>query len=169
MQVREATPDDAAAIAVVHVDAWQWGYRGLLSQAEIDRHDVTERTKRWRELLPVSDGDRHRTLVAEDAQGLCGFVYIGPARDADAVGAGEVYALYVAERVAGRGVGHALLTAAHTALARLGFGSAVLWVLGANARARAFYVRQGWAADGTEKREHDHCGAELQVRYRRAV
>lgn len=52
----------------------------------------------------------------------------------------RIHALYVAPRWRRRGIGRALLTEAKGAVATL-----ELWVLVANAPARAFYERQGFA------------------------
>jgi RimJ/RimL family protein N-acetyltransferase len=45
----------------------------------------------------------------------------------------------------------------------------VLWVLEANERARSFYEKCGWIADGAEKRDAHRCGAQPQLRYRRTL
>jgi hypothetical protein len=36
LSVRAATPDDAAAVAGVHVRSWQAAYRGLIADAYLD-------------------------------------------------------------------------------------------------------------------------------------
>jgi len=165
-RVRAARADDARAIAEVQVEGWRWGYRGLLPQAELDALDVREREGKWAEWLGPSAPPGHFVFVAEDDAGCSGFVSAGVARDDGAAGAAEVFALYLAERAAGRGVGHALLERAHEELASRGHAEVFLWVLGSNARARAFYERHGYAPDGAEKREEKRCGAEVQVRLR---
>ena len=54
----------------------------------------------------------------------------------------ELYSLYTLNRTYGTGLGAALLTAA------LGDSPAYLWVLTANPRARTFYGKPGFRADG---------------------
>lgn len=66
-----------------------------------------------------------------DESGVAGFI----ARDGD-----RIHALYVHPRARGRGVGSALLNDAKAAHHRL-----ELWVLQANAAARAFYAAHGFA------------------------
>ena len=63
----------------------------------------------------------------------------------------------------GAGHGSALHEAAMDHLAKEGFGEAVLWVLEGNERARRFYERRGWRADGARG---DFWGA-TRVRLRR--
>ena len=111
------------------------------------------------------DRPRGAVLVAERDGEVVGFANVGPAEDP--AGAGELYALNVDPAHWGTGAGRALLQAAQAELARLGFGELVLWVLPANARARRFYERAGWAGDGTE-RTVDALGVTVpEVRYRR--
>ncbi len=64
------------------------------------------------------------------------------------------------------GVGSALLGAGEGTLAdELGFAEAVLWVLEANAPARAFYEHKGWRLDDGRR----DTGWGPTVRYRRAL
>ena len=169
MTVRAANVEDAAGIAAVHVESWRWSYKGLLPQKELDALDVEARTRSWRTQLAAVGSEPRRTLVATDEVGICVFAAVGPCRDHDARGEGELYAIYLALRAAGRGIGHALLEEAHAALRTLGFREVTLWVLRNNARAIAFYVREGYAPDGESKVEDDRCGGEPQLRYRRAL
>lgn len=72
-----------------------------------------------------------------------------PARDPDVgPGVAEVAALYVHPERWRTGTGAALLADARRLAAAHGAGATVLWVLTGNAPARAFYARQGFAADG---------------------
>jgi ribosomal protein S18 acetylase RimI-like enzyme len=61
---------------------------------------------------------------------------------------GEVYSLYAHPDAWSTGAGAALLSAARERLRACGRAEAVLWVLEANARARAFYERQGLRPTG---------------------
>lgn len=80
-------------------------------------------------------------------------------------GTGELYAIYVAEGVAGTGVGRDLLLRSTTALGEEGFERATLWVLETNQRARRFYEREGWAWDGTTSTHLVECSNLPIVRY----
>jgi ribosomal protein S18 acetylase RimI-like enzyme len=87
---------------------------------------------------------------------IIGFVTFGPSRDRDAVGLGEIYALYVDPGRYEAGVGRALMVHARRRLKEQGFGAAVLWVLQGNERAASFYEREGWAADGAVREEEPY-------------
>jgi GNAT superfamily N-acetyltransferase len=149
--IRAARPEDARAIAEVHVEGWRWAYRGLVPDPYLDGLDVGDRERMWAEGL-ARPPDRWACFVADDGDRVVGFVRCGPPQDAGAGAppdAGEVYAIYVRRQVQGTGVGHALFGRAEGWLAGHGFGTGVLWVLEANDRARHFYERAGWSWDGT--------------------
>jgi ribosomal protein S18 acetylase RimI-like enzyme len=144
--IRRGLPDDAEALAHLHVDVWDDAYTGLVPQGILDerREKVAERAERWREIL----GQTEPTWLAEDAEGLVGFSGSGPGRDNDVDIECELYALYVRASYYGTGVGYALFEQA------VGDRAAYLWVLADNERAIRFYERQGFRLDGTED-EHD--------------
>jgi ribosomal protein S18 acetylase RimI-like enzyme len=167
--VREAAVADAAAVARVHLAAWRAAYRGLVPDAFLDSLNLGERTARWREQLT----DRPRgqvTHVAEADGEIIGFVAGGACRDDDArAGDGELYAIYVDPGNWRRGVGGSLESACLGALRERGFAEVRLWVLEANAAARAFYERSGWAADGArDAHPFGEQGLPI-VRYRRPL
>lgn len=148
MTVREAAVGDVARIAEIHVASWRAAYAGILPADRLASLDVDE-IRRWREWrLADRLAPRSVTLVVEEGGRPVGFADLGPARDDDAPKAGEVYAIYLDPAAWGRGLGAALLRSSEQALTSLGFESAVLWVVEANARARAFYEAMGWLPDG---------------------
>ena len=167
--VRAAVPADAEAIAHVHVASWRSAYRGLLPHAYLAELTVDQRAPRWRQRLRRV-GPREHVLVATCDAGLVGFASAGPTRDRDRDDrlTGELYAIYLLEEEWGRGAGRALHEAAVTALREAGFRDATLWVLGPNDRARRFYERNGWAADGSTKLE-SYGAPVTEVRYRREL
>jgi RimJ/RimL family protein N-acetyltransferase len=166
--VRPAEPSDAHELAVVHVRAWQAAYQGLISQQYLDNLDVVERTAAWGRGLGDA-GSGVRVLVAEVDGRVVGFVNFGRARDVESEADGEVYAINVHPDHWQVGAGSALLTAAQRGLADLGYRRAVLWVLPGNTRARRFYQRFGWAAEGVD-RTRDVQGATVpEVRYGRPL
>ena len=165
-RVRPASPADASELARVYVESWRWAYPGLLPQRYLDRLSPEQHAQNW--AVVIETERRAITWVAHDEQGCCGLASAGPARSG-AAGVGEVYTLYVSGRAAGRGVGRLLLAYAVAQLKATLHGSAILWVLEDNERARRFYEREGWAHDGARAREKI-AGREVQLmRYRRAL
>jgi ribosomal protein S18 acetylase RimI-like enzyme len=145
--VRAARPDDAQAIAEVHVATWREAYAGLLPDELLAGLDVAEWAGRWRDRLSAPP-DGMFTLVFEADGHVRGFVSGGPSRDG--FPGGEVHAIYLDPRCQGRGTGRQMLEAATRLLADAGFAAASLWVVSGNHAARGFYEAQGWRRDGTE-------------------
>lgn len=167
MRIRPATPDDAPAIAAVHVASWQGAYRGQLPDEVLDGLDVERRTAGWREFLT---GEGQFTLVSEDDGRITGFAHGNAAREDNPDGkTGEVFAIYARPDAWGTGAGRELMTAAVEWLREAGYRDAVLWVLDGNARARRFYELAGWAPDGTTKDDVVAGVPVTEVRYRRAL
>ncbi|WP_301530818.1 GNAT family N-acetyltransferase, partial [Corynebacterium variabile] len=83
--------------------------------------------------------------------GIVAWASGGPGRDDDAPVDRELEGIYSPARVHGSGVGQLLLDAV------IADSPAYLWVLDGNARAEAFYRRNGFRRDGAE-REHAVAG-----------
>jgi GNAT superfamily N-acetyltransferase len=145
--VRDATLADAAAISAVEVASWNAAYRGLLPDSYLDRVSESEGTLRWRRAISLAEERRRPILVAADAGGiLAGYAVAGADPDDGAMGL--LFLLYTAPAAWGTGAGSLLMEAALQRLRDMRFSEARLWVLEANARARAFYHREGWRPDG---------------------
>ncbi len=165
--VRQAEPQDAEAVAGVHVRSWQAAYRGLLPDDYLDGLRPSDRAARYTFGRKGPEAPETLVLVADGL--ISGFATLGPSRDGDAAAAGELYALYLDPRAWGRGMGRTLMAAARARLHGRGFAVGILWVLTGNHRARRFYCADGWQPDG-----HARCaqvwGASVdEVRYRRPL
>lgn len=169
LSVRRASPDDAAQIAAVHVASWRSAYSAQMPTEALDALSVDDRAVAWRTalMLPTSD----TTFVAEADGDIAGFATVGlPQHAGDRLpGWAEVLTIYVADDVAGRGIGRALMRAAEAEMARNGAATGILWVLDTNEAAYRFYESVGWTADA-ETRPHIVGGVELTVvRFRKEL
>lgn len=141
-QIREATVNDAGAIARVHVSAWRENYRGLVPDTVLNGLSPERRAVEWAERLKPDHDET--VLVAEDDGGrIVGFGACGPQRPDGLPYEGEFYALYVLRQAQGRGFGRRLMRAMSARLAESGHGTATLWVLRENLAARQFYATIG--------------------------
>lgn len=166
--IRPAEHDDALGIAEVHVESWRATYQGLVPQPLLDAMSVDRRADAWRQWIASTEG---QTLIAtDDARGeVIGFINVGHSRDDDAQpDVGELRAIYLRPAWWGAGIGRQLHDAGLKLLWRE-FSAATLWVLDTNARARAFYERHGWLADGATKEEDRGDAVLSEVRYRIAL
>ncbi|MGW0119441.1 N-acetyltransferase family protein [Streptomyces sp. NPDC003327] len=168
MTIRDAVPEDAEALAAVHVRSWQAAYRELLPPAYLEALDVEERAARWRARLEAADGPT--VLLATGSGGRpVGFAAVRPWPDEEFGPAttAELAALYTLPSVWGTGVGRRLTEAVVERVAASGFHSVALWVLAGNERARRFYEGAGWRADGTVVQEETGGVVLDELRYRR--
>jgi len=167
--VRNANFEDCAAIAALHVRAWQAVYRGHMPDEFLDRLDIGERTKMWRKLNVASN---RVLLVMDDGDGtISGFCDLIPSRDGDAKPTtGEISAIYVSPKKWGQGIGQELLSVAAGRAREKGFSEVTLWVLHANQRARKFYEKFGFVLDGSEKEDNRWIDFVIrEVRYRKPL
>jgi GNAT superfamily N-acetyltransferase len=149
MLLRPAEPQDAMAVAGVHVRSWQAAYRTLLPDDYLDRLRPEDRASAYD--FATVDPYKPKTVVAVEEGLIRGFATTAPSRDTDLADHGELFALYVDPAHWGRGLGMALVAVARARLSELGFRNALLWVLQGNVRAERFYQLDRWAPDGKAK------------------
>lgn len=166
MELRDAGPADAPAIAVVVVRSWRAAYRGLLPDDVLAGLSVDARERQWSETLTARP-PHTRVVVAARADAIVGFAATGPplvADDRDDPTLGDLYALYLDPGVWRRGIGTRLHAAALDRLRSCGFTHAGLWVLDTNDRAVGFYLARGWTDPGRIRTDHGPGGTELRER-----
>ncbi len=166
--VAPASPEDAPAIARIHVDAWRAAYDGIVPASFLAGLSVERREATWRASIARGVPE---VLVAREAAGVIGWIAFGACRDADAAEKqGEVHAIYLDPSHWAQGVGRLLWQAARERLAAQGFTRASLWVLADNARALRFYRAAGFAPDPSGRQEIERGGKQLaEVRYLTAL
>jgi ribosomal protein S18 acetylase RimI-like enzyme len=171
IELSAAQPQDALAIAGVHVASWQAAYVGMIPEDYLASLSVEERAGAWREILGhdatevwIARERRDRGLGDE----ILGFVCFGPCREPEpaAERVGEIGSIYVSPGHWGRGIGRALWLRARERLTATGFATVMLWVLADNVRAIRFYQAAGFREDLGSAREIVRGGHALKhVRY----
>lgn len=149
LQIRTGQKRDANRIAVLAVQVWLHTYATHGIDNEIAQYILSELTvERFSARLGDPDTD---ILIGECAESMVGFaaVKFGASCPSGGSSVVELQTLYVQEHFVGQGIGRSLLQAAE-AKARERSGSPLwLTVNARNARAIAFYARQGYAKVGT--------------------
>lgn len=153
--IRREEPDDAEAVARVHVHSWQAGYAGIMPDEVLRRLNPAAWAQRRRDLRTADPEHPFTTLLAEADGALAGFATFGPYRNNQDRGDldpkyGEILAMYLEPDWWGTGAGRTLLAVARAGLAERGWTEYRLWVLADNVRARRFYERAGLSPDGAE-------------------
>jgi GNAT superfamily N-acetyltransferase len=178
--IRPGTRADADAVTDVQVASWRAGYAHVFPDSVLyaDDFDSSRRTfwTNWR------FGPGHRIAVAvdpaaDDGSGegdgrVVGFCSYGPERERARgyTGRGEVWAFYVHPDYWGSGVAASLMEHVEQRMRAEGFGTAVLWVLDDNPRARRFYERHGWSATGIAANFDEYCEVSVpEVEYRKEL
>ncbi len=156
--IRAAAEADVPQLASLHLASWRIAYRGILPDELLARLSQPEFERIWHGLLR----DRRRsTLVACPAGPAggsgeaAGFVAFCSEPEPEIIG------LYVDPARWRAGLGTLLMDAALGRLAAAGAERVVLWVMGDNARARAFYERRGFRATG-QRRESERHGVRFE-------
>jgi ribosomal protein S18 acetylase RimI-like enzyme len=168
LKLREAKPADAPKLAEIHVAAWRAAYRGLMPDDFLAALCVEERIALWaREIT------RHgpRKLALADLDGaIAGFCLFGPTRDEAPSDVAEIYAVNVHPEFWRQGAGQLLCEHAVCEAAAREYRAMTLWVMTGNDRARRFYERLGFAADGAARSNTRLIGTPFdELRYRKAI
>jgi GNAT superfamily N-acetyltransferase len=183
--IRSASAADAAQVAAVMRDSWFAAYGGIIAPALLDRATSPDGGARIRQSFRTRPWQRMIAAVAnqqgQPEQAVVGYASFGPERDvlgtpwpypltpagSDGLIA-ELYALYVHPAWWSTGTGRALMDRVLAKVRMAGYTSITLWVLEANARARRFYQRAGFAPDGA-RHDLDDLGGVTEIRYRRPL
>jgi ribosomal protein S18 acetylase RimI-like enzyme len=150
VRIRRALFQDAPGIARVHVDTWRGTYRGIVPDSYLDSLDYGRSQKNWED--GITDPS-HRTalFVAEDDKnGIVGFAACGKVRDNKWGYSGELYAIYLNQRIQRMGSGKRLVLSVARDLEARGLESMLVWVLAENPYKR-FYESIGGTYVGTSE------------------
>ncbi|MEV6845822.1 GNAT family N-acetyltransferase [Actinoplanes sp. NPDC051411] len=138
--LREAGPDDADSIALLHADSWRRHYRGAYADSFLDGDVEADRLRVWAGRL--ADPGPGATLLAEDAWGLAGFIHV--VFDDDPRWGSLIDNLHVRADLHRTGLGTTLVREGGRAvLAGADREEVYLWVLEQNTAAQAFYRARG--------------------------
>jgi GNAT superfamily N-acetyltransferase len=133
---------DCDELASVHMAVWREAYAGIMPADYLAGLSDKNCAARWRSIASSTPAQGGTLVVHDPVGGIAGFASAGPSRDDDAPTPWELYAVNLAAHARGTGVADVLLDRL------VGQRDASLWVVEANARARAFYARRGFTDDG---------------------
>ena len=169
MTIRKAILEDAASIAEVSLASWRETFRGIVPDSFLDNLDPAERTQWVAGYLKDPEVDFY-AVVAEQAGEIVGYAVGGPNRSSDTTYQGELYALYLLNKVHRQGIGRQMVRMVAQSLFDRGFRNMLVGVLRDNP-ARGFYERLGavylregvFIVDGVEITEMAYGWPDLRV------
>jgi ribosomal protein S18 acetylase RimI-like enzyme len=164
MQVTHALPEDARAVAEIHVNTWRAAYASIVSAEYLASQSVERRQAWWSQCIAAGTPE---LLVAKDNGVVCGWLNFSASRDANAQkDEAEIWAVYVAPAFSSTGTGRLLWLRAKELMVAQGFKSCSLWVFPQNTRAIKFYQAAGFVANRSSPKNFELGGQQLQeVRY----
>ena len=164
IRLRDGFVSDAEAVEAVHYSSREAVYAGRTADWPPPGPDRRGRVERWRAWLQDDD---ITAIVAEHQGQVVGFCTIRASQDDDAGPTiAEMPTLYVRPDFWHRGLGRVLCTASLERASERGFDELTLWVLEMNTRARDFYQKVGFAADGAQKIDELTSERLVALRYR---
>jgi GNAT superfamily N-acetyltransferase len=140
IHIREATADDAPAVAKVHVSSWNDSFAGIVPDAFLKKLTIENRTKAFGQRF----GDvNYKMYVAELDDGrIVGFADAGEPRYNVGGYDGELYAIYLFHEFQGKGIGALLFERIKQLLTEQGKNSMYLLALEVSPY-RPFYEKMG--------------------------
>lgn len=144
MLIRPPRPDEAEPLADLHLTTWRETYADHFPPSAWGAEAREARVQLWTAICSAPRPDS-RTAVAELDGRVVGFAHAGRNVDDPPPRERQLWFIYLLASAQGSGAGQALLDEV------LGDDPASLWVLEANPRARAFYVKNAFAPDGARQ------------------
>lgn len=143
--IRTAAPQDAEAIAQVHILSWKQAYRGVLPEAFLANLSLLQRQSYWADMIIKGLSE---VLVAETEDKIVGFSSFGLCRNVSSQGCHYLLrAFYLSPKHWDQGFGRALWLASRDMMRSKGAEQISLWVLAGNDRAINFYKVAGFQED----------------------
>ena len=140
-------PDDAPAIARVHIDSWRAAYKDILLEDGVNRLDHVRVTESFRKSISFGAEDIY---IVENSGHVAGFIaLIGHHHEhADEETVTGLCTIYLAPEYWRKGIGRLLYQEGENILKSRGCTEIAFWVFAGNVRARRFYEAMGFATDG---------------------
>jgi ribosomal protein S18 acetylase RimI-like enzyme len=141
MNLREATTNDAAQIAVLHAQSWQIAYRGILSDDYLDHQVLNDRMKVWQNRTQ-NPAANQVIFIYEENNEMIGFT-CAFGNDSEELGT-YIDNLHVKPDLKGKGIGTKLMRAvAEWSTKNYNQSKVYLHVFEENHAARRFYEKVG--------------------------
>lgn len=161
--IRKADLSDAQSLAKIQSESWSAAYKDIAPVEELAKFSKIECwLERFQSMLVNPIGEYY---IAFHGEAPCGAMVYSQTRDSDLPEYAEIVSMYATPPYWNKGLGRAMMEKALYEIQLNEYKCILLWVLKENNRARKFYEKFGFVADGAEKESHLSNRAKL-VRYR---
>lgn len=145
IEIRKAVLTDAIDIATIHCESWKSAYKNILSSQDLDaKTNIAARVEKEMRVI-ASGASVYIAFLDNKPVGIMSYCQ---SRNDDLVDYAEIVSIHTLESVWGKGVGKLMMHYALAELKRLGFERVMLWTFETNNRARRFYEKCSFVADG---------------------
>lgn len=141
MQIRRVERKDLLEVAKIKVETWQQSYDGIINKKYLENMDYKKIAEKW-----SKNFNNENFLVVVENEKILGFCRYGDRgdefdrfREYD----GEIYAIYISEKYAKKGIGKKLVASAMEDLKKQHKNKVIIWCLEQNIEAQKFYNRIG--------------------------
>ena len=142
LKIKPMKIEDARSVAEIHTKAWQFAYKGIVPQVFLDKLDVNQREKNWKQGF-IEDPSLIRLVAKDENNSILGFVCGLECRGNNSQIDSELWAIYVSPEKTKCGIGNLLFKSFTQELKKRGFSKMNVWVLKDNKMARNFYEKMG--------------------------
>lgn len=159
IQIRRAAYNDLITLAEIQVRSWRSAFNNILSDNTLNKYTNLDRCVKV--LENVYNSNKGYFYIASINENPCAELFwsIGTELEQSA----EIVALHSIPEYWGRGIGKAIMDKAIDDIFNSKLKTVYLWVFEQNERARRFYEKYGFIADGTSRISiYDHAA---EVRY----
>ncbi len=140
--LRPAIPDDAEAVAQLHIENWRNTYRGIMPDWYLDGSITEERMILWKTRLSAMANEQQYVVIAELSRKIAGFACI--LLDKERQWGACLDNLHVLPQLRRSGIGRALFSKVTQWVLTTKPGWPIhLWVFESNINARNFYDALG--------------------------
>lgn len=145
MHIEKITKATATQASHIYAMSWKAAYKGIIPQAYLDVLPLD----RWADKLGNAEHENFRAdYILSDSGKFVASSSICKARDEAYGDWGEIMSIYVLPEEFRKGYGRTLFTYVFDQLKEQGYSNIYLWVLEENQRARRFYDKMGFQANG---------------------
>ncbi len=146
VNIRQARPQDAQALAKVEFEAIQAAYASLLPKDLLQARTLLDYVKQWEQLLSLQNPP---VFLCEDNSSICGLVLLGQSQSNTKEA--ELFAIYVSPSQQRQGIGSSLIRFALQECLQKGYTSLGLWVLNTHTQAQQFYEQLGFEREEAQR------------------